>query len=154
MIFATTGSGSNCPVDFIGTAASLPYAQLFDLQPGESRVATLEFAVPGNPVSLSNAAFAAFRGTQLNPTVYVDPTPLPFTGSGMSGVFYLEFNTLYGHTYYIQYVDQLPFTFTNGNTVFPGITGTGGKVRWVDNGSPKTDLPFTSAHFYRVFRTP
>ncbi len=154
VIFAVTGGGSNCPVDLTGTTPALPYAQLYDLQPGEARVVTLEFDVPGSPTTLSNAAFALFRGTQLNPVAYVNLTPLPLTSNGMSGAtFYLEFNTLKGHTYYIQYVDQLPFSFTNGSTVFPGVAGTGGVVRWVDNGSPKTDLPFKGAHFYRIFES-
>lgn len=157
VIFAVDGRGSNCPIDLTLSAPSLPYAQLRNLQPGESRTVTLEFAVPGNPTTLSNAAFAIYRGTALNLIAYVNINPIPktmtSTGMGPGSVFYLEFNTLRGHTYYIQYVDQLPFSSTNANTVFPGVPGTGGVVRWVDNGSPKTDLPFKGAHFFRVFES-
>jgi hypothetical protein len=70
------------------------------------------------------------------------------------GVLYLQFQTISGRTYYVQYKDSL--NDADWKTAWPPITGTGGWVVWLDNGPPKTASAPTEAgaRFYQVILTP
>jgi uncharacterized repeat protein (TIGR01451 family) len=62
--------------------------------------------------------------------------------------FLLEWNSLRGRTYFIQYSDDMH----TWKTVMPPVTGTGTRHQWIDNGPPKTDaFPVeTVCRFYRL----
>jgi len=64
----------------------------------------------------------------------------------------LEFSTLNGVTYTIQYSSDL----THWQDAQPTISGTGATARWTDTGPPRTETaPSTAAaRFYRVVATP
>lgn len=63
----------------------------------------------------------------------------------------LEFNSEIGKSYYIQYSGDLSIW----KTAFPKVIGTGNRIQWIDNGSPKTEsLPSSvSSRFYRILAT-
>lgn len=63
----------------------------------------------------------------------------------------LEFNSEIGRSYYIQYTSDL----TTWKTALPKVDGTGNRIQWIDNGSPKTESSpsNTSSRFYRILAT-
>ncbi len=63
----------------------------------------------------------------------------------------LEFNSEKGKSYYIQYSGD----FTTWKTSLPKVDGTGNRIQWIDNGSPKTEShpSSTSSRFYRILAT-
>jgi hypothetical protein len=65
-----------------------------------------------------------------------------------NGTFRVEFASINGKTYYVQYSSDM----VNWNTAFPGIMGSGQHMQWIDSGPPGTaSLPVASvARFYRV----
>ncbi len=71
-----------------------------------------------------------------------------------NGTVLVEFQTLAGREYYIQYADAISPGIWK--TAMPPITGTGSRVQWIDNGPPKTgSLPASqSSRFYRGVLTP
>jgi hypothetical protein len=73
----------------------------------------------------------------------------------VNGAFLVEFNTLAGHTYYVQYTDSAKAAGA-WKTALPPVVGTGSRVQWVDDGPPKTDpVPANaSGRFYRVLLVP
>ena len=68
------------------------------------------------------------------------------------GSFRVEFRTLAGRTYYVQYSSDL----ATWRIAFPPVGGSGSGMQWVDNGPPKTDShPGTQTNrFYRVLLVP
>jgi hypothetical protein len=71
-----------------------------------------------------------------------------------NGVFILDFQTLEGREYFIQYVNDL--NSQAWQTAVPGILGTGSRVQWVDRGPPKTQSAPTNqtSRFYRGMLMP
>ena len=69
------------------------------------------------------------------------------------GRFKLDFLSIAGKTYYIQYS---PGALGPWETSFPGIAGTGGRLQWVDTGPPRTTSLPTAAgtRFYRLLQVP
>jgi len=69
-----------------------------------------------------------------------------------NGTFLLEFDSVAGRIYYVQYCDDL----RTWKTAQPFITGTGTRIQWVDNGQPKTESAPSSTlmRFYRVIAVP
>ena len=66
----------------------------------------------------------------------------------LSGALLIEFDSVAGSTYVMQYsYDMLIW-----KTVASTISGTGSRVQWIDNGPPKTDCHPTlcTSRFYRV----
>ena len=66
--------------------------------------------------------------------------------------FYLEFPTVVGLTYYVQYQDAVGDPWKT-SPVF--ILGTGNRLNWLDDGAPNTDLaptelPAPAMRFYRI----
>ena len=68
------------------------------------------------------------------------------------GTFLLEFATMPGRFYYVQYTAD----FRQWHTSQPAITSNASRVQWIDNGQPKTlSAPSTEAQrFYRVIVLP
>ncbi len=66
----------------------------------------------------------------------------------------VEFHTLAGREYFIQYVDDLGST--DWRTALPSLIGTGSRVQWIDDGPPKTISRPTSAtsRYYRGMLMP
>jgi Immunoglobulin I-set domain/HYR domain len=64
------------------------------------------------------------------------------------GTFLIEFASVPGQVYVIQYCDD----FVNWKTVIPSVTNGANRTQWIDNGPPKTDrLPSERpSRFYRV----
>lgn len=69
------------------------------------------------------------------------------------GRFKIDFSSLAGKTYYIQYSASVGGPF---ETSFPGLVGTGGRLQWVDTGPPRTSSLPTAAgtRFYRLLQVP
>ena len=69
------------------------------------------------------------------------------------GRFKVDFLSLAGKTYYIQYSASPAGPW---ETSFPGVAGTGGRLQWVDTGPPRTtSLPTTAGtRFYRLLQVP
>ena len=66
-----------------------------------------------------------------------------------SGQATVEWNTLLGRTYWVEYSDDAGMSW---ETVLAPVAGTGLKVVWLDNGPPKTDADSAArpARSYRV----
>jgi hypothetical protein len=143
--------GSTPTVDFSGTNATLLFAQLPNLQPGESRTVTVEYYVtdhatvpaPAYSIYLADPFALTLPGTIITPLTidiarYVSNSAL------------VEFSTHLGNQYFVQWSDTAEGLST-GKVVFPQLFGTGSRVQWIDNGPPKTDTPPTNHNrFYRV----
>lgn len=69
------------------------------------------------------------------------------------GRFKIDFMSLAGKTYYIQYSASPAGPW---ETSFPGLAGTGGRLQWVDTGPPRTTSLPTAAgtRFYRLLQVP
>lgn len=121
---------------------------------------------PGASVSLIAEYYVADRRTV--PAPQFEPRLVPtrrFVASGgqvfaitnarfTNGVFILDFQTLAGRQYFIQYVEDL--NSQAWQTAVPGLVGTGSRVQWVDRGPPKTRTPPTgqTSRFYRGMLMP
>lgn len=88
----------------------------------------------------------------------VPETPPSLTGAfqasgflAADGAFVVEFDSVPGQLYYIQYSDDAMATW---KTVIPAIDARGTKVQWIDSGPPKTiSHPSTvSSRFYQIAR--
>ena len=79
-----------------------------------------------------------------------DGTPQAiFSGKFLrDGTFLVEFTTVPGITYYVQYSSDM----VHWKTVFPPFAGTGQHLQWIDSGPPETEsLPsIRVTRFYRV----
>jgi len=92
---------------------------------------------------------------------FIAPISLTETGTVMainsslelqSGRFLIEFSTIQGHSYAMQYSSDMQ----NWSTAIPVIVAPSNRVQWYDDGPPKTDSkPATSgSRFYRVLSLP
>jgi hypothetical protein len=118
---------------------------------------------PGQVITLPIQYHASDRTTVPSPQFTVQAVSIPLTppATGTSvqivadprtdlqrlGFFSLEFSTVAGRTYYVQFLDSLTDAWS---TSFSTVFGTGGPVRWVDTGPPVTTSLPTTARFYRV----
>ena len=92
----------------------------------------------------------------LNSTRVVAPpaNPVMTAVTGLRGYapdgrirFYIEFPTVAGLTYYVQYKDAVGDPWKTSPVVIPG---TGNRLNWLDDGAPNTDSPPTASRFYRI----
>lgn len=136
-----------------GSTNGVPFVYYGPLLPGAVAELTAEYYVPDR---------------RTPPTPDFEPRIVPtrrYVASGgqvfaittarfTNGVFILDFQTLEGREYFIQYVDDL--NSQAWQTAVPGILGTGSRVQWVDRGPPKTQSPPTSqtSRFYRGMLMP
>ncbi len=80
--------------------------------------------------------------------IAIDPANVHFA----NGVFYLQFPTISGRTYFVQFKDTLDAPVWQ--TAWPPLTGTGGWIVWLDNGPPKTSPPTGQVRYYQAILTP
>ncbi len=87
------------------------------------------------------------------PTAPAGTTLSPDRADFHLGRFKIDFSSLAGKTYYIQYSAAVGGPW---ETSFPGLTGTGGRIQWVDTGPPRTSSLPTGAgtRFYRLLQVP
>lgn len=92
----------------------------------------------------------------LNSTRVVAPptNPVMTAVTGLRGYapdgrirFYIEFPTIAGLTYYVQYKDAIGDPWKTSPVVIPG---TGNRLNWLDDGAPNTDSTPTATRFYRI----
>jgi hypothetical protein len=110
-------------------------------------------------VALTVEYYIADRKTVPHPRIVVEFLGLQSfdvrEGTTLSATFnrkgVVEFSTLAGQTYYVQYAGDLGGS-DGWKTALPAIMGTGGVVQWIDNGPPKTESPPSevASRFYRV----
>lgn len=117
-------------------------------------------AAPGSTQSLTIEYRSQDRTTIPDPQFEIttaDPEPqgpdgitaaLQPRASLQGGNILIEFNSVAGQGYYIQYSQDA----SSWKTALPKIEGTGNRIQWIDNGLPKTDShPSTaSTRFYRI----
>ena len=136
-----------------GTIDGIPYVDLAQsLAPGATQKITLEYrsqdrtTVPKPEFEL----VAATTTATLTPDGLM--SSLAPRATLAAGNVLLEFNSLAGKSYYIQYTANPAASWT---TALPKIEGTGNRIQWIDNGPPKTDPPPSSAltRFYRIVVT-
>jgi hypothetical protein len=148
----STGCGAqNCALDFSGTIPSLRSAQINNLAPGETRLVTIElfspdfFTVPQPQYSVAlGDAFPVVVPPSNGAIFAID------SARYLSNTFIVEFPTLLGNHYWLQYSDTAEGVVT-GRVALPSILGTGSRMQWLDNGPPKTiSQPTNGARFYRV----
>lgn len=122
--------------------------------------------LPGEEVELNLGYYVADRRSPPVPEFEVRSVPAQeFTATGglvftitnvrlVEGRAILEFLSLAGRRYYIQYVDE--FGSIAWKTALPEIRGTGARVQWIDDGPPKTTSRPTDAgsRFYRGMLMP
>lgn len=151
-------SDEDCTVDFTGTVVLIPFAQITNLRPGESRLVTLEYNAPDH-LTAPRPRYFVYPADPLPGLPPAGLTPVPITASRYAtpGVFLVEFLTQAGRLYYVQYADTPDGLADTSRlkTAFPPVKGTGSRVQWTDNGPPRTDSPpVAGARFYRVLETP
>jgi hypothetical protein len=131
-----------------GQAGGVPYIDLPALlAPGATTRITIEYrsqdrsTIPKPQFELIAAPASGF-----NPQGVATTLKPRATISG--GDVLLEFDSETGISYYIQYSSDL----IAWQTALPKVEGTGNRIQWVDNGSPKTaSHPSTAgSRFYRI----
>jgi hypothetical protein len=138
-IRVVNASGTNNGVPFVISPGAI--------QPGTCWTNVIKFYDP------QGIAFFPILTVQLADPIGVgepDGTPQAiFSGKFLrDGTFLVEFATVPGITYYVQYSSDM----VHWKTVLPPFAGTGQHLQWIDSGPPETEsLPSTkSTRFYRV----
>ncbi len=151
--YLACGNG-NCSLDFSMTNMALPYAQLTNLTPGESRTVTVEFYVTDH-LATPAPQYSLFLADPIAQIIPANASLLNIDSARyLTNAFLVEFSTQAGHHYWIQYADSVAGLNT-GQTAYPAINGTGSRVQWIDDGPPKTaTAPTNALRFYRVFTEP
>jgi len=163
---------NNTPFDFTAlriTATNLPAGvTLRNATITNGGFAYIEYQLPvlsGSNVTLTLEYYNANRAggvtpglklELLNSTRVVAPpaNPVMTDVTGLRGYapdgrirFYIEFPTIAGLTYYVQYKDAVGDPWKTSPVVIPG---TGNRLNWLDDGAPNTDSPPTASRFYRI----
>ncbi len=136
-----------------GTTNDVPYLHYGPLPPGQSVTLTAEYYVADRrtvPRPEYEPLLGPLRRVVASGGSVFAITTARFT----NGVFILDFQTLAGRQYYIQYVEDL--NSQAWQTAVPAVLGTGSRVQWVDRGPPKTQSPPAgqAARFYRGMLMP
>ena len=134
-----------------GLINGIPYIDLpSTLAVGATTRITIEYRSQ-NRTTIPNPTFELIGATPsvITPDGVVTNLKPRATLSGGNAL--LEFNSVVGEAYYIQYSSDL----STWKTALPKVNGTGNRVQWIDNGSPKTEShPLTVAsRFYRILAT-
>ncbi|MEO5803542.1 MAG: Ig-like domain-containing protein [Verrucomicrobiota bacterium] len=135
-----------------GTNNGIPFVQYNQpIFPGGSAEMLIEYLVPSRVPPSTTLILEIVPTSPAAETVVGLPQKIDralwFTG----GTFLIEFTSVANRFYSIQYSSDL-VTWKASSSV----QGTGSKVQWIDNGSPKTEsLPANSGQrFYRIIRLP
>ena len=134
-----------------GTINGFPYVDLPSiLAVGATKIVTIEYRSQ-NRSTIPNPTFELVGATSavIIPDGVITNLQPRATLAGGNAL--LEFNSEIGKSYYIQYSGDL----SNWKTALPKVSGTGNRIQWIDNGSPKTEShPLTaSSRFYRILAT-
>jgi len=165
-VFNPTGSEYEAVRVYIGNlATNVVVYNRSGITNGVPYVQSASRVLPGSYVDLLIEYYVPTRVAP-NPTLI--PQLVPLGGGGFVAVgngqnvergvmlpnqtFLLEFSTVAGRTYYVQYSSDL----ANWQTAQQPMTGNGSRLQWIDNGQPKTaSAPAESARrFYRLFVVP
>ncbi len=142
-IRVVNATGTNNGVPFVASAGAI--------LPGTCWTNVIKFYDPLQVAFAPVLTVDAVDSVGAGPEVPVG-TPQPiFSGRFLrDGTFLVEFTTVNGSTYYVQYSTDM----VNWNTVFPSYAGTGQHFQFVDSGPPQTQsLPSTSTtRYYRVLK--
>jgi VCBS repeat-containing protein len=137
-----------------GTNAGVPFLQYnLPLAPGAFIDLTIEYYVPLRNVIPSPTLVTEVVAPLPDPAPVGTAQAIDRSLVLVDGSFLIDFSTLAGRTYYMQYRTTLADPW---KTAVPSITGTGSRMQWIDNGPPKTDAhPSTVAtRFYQVILLP
>ena len=141
-IRVVNASGTNNGVPFVISSGAI--------MPGACWTNVIKFYDP-----LQLAFYPVLTVQLVDPVGVGEPegTPHPiFSGKFLrDGTFLVEFTTVPGLTYYIQYSSDM----VHWKTAYPPMAGTGQHTQWIDSGPPATEsLPSTKIErFYRVLTT-
>ena len=134
-----------------GSADGVSYVDLpQSLAPGGTTRLTIEYRSQDR----TTVPRPEFEMTMANPPV-LDPIGLTFNLQPRlrlaGGDVLLEFNSETDKNYYIQYSSESQVW----RTALPKVVGTGNRIQWIDNGSPKTENhPSTvTSRLYRILET-
>jgi hypothetical protein len=143
-VFVFNGSGTNDGTPYVQSNLPMP--------PGGSVDLTIEYSVPD--FQAPNPTLAAQIVQPIGEASVPSGVLIPVSRAlrMANGDFLLEFASLSGRTYFVQYSGDMK----NWKTALPSVTGTGSRVQWLDNGPPRTEsLPTSMAcRFYRVLMAP
>jgi hypothetical protein len=148
-------AGAALPTGFTNPT---PFVQASSpLAPSNNVVFLLEFYIP-NLVPITNLTLFAEAAVPVVPPVVPPGSVLVPLVAGRSplvlnnGRFLLEWASLPGRTYLIQYSSDL----ATWKTVEPALVATATSVQWLDDGPPKTDTKPSLAgnRYYRVYLLP
>ncbi len=134
-----------------GTFNGFPYVDLPSiLAVGATTRITIEYRSQDRS-TIPNPTFELVGATQTAITPDGVATNLKPRATLTGGNALLEFNSEIGMSYYIQYSGDLSIW----KTALPKVDGTGNRVQWIDNGSPKTEShpSIVASRFYRILAT-
>lgn len=131
-----------------GIEGGVSYIDIFTvIQPGQSIVVTLEYYRASR-----NLDFTPVYRLETTIAVPDNPNPggdlkldLRVVQVDAKGVL-VEFNTVTGKTYTIEYTDNMK----DWHVSKPSVLGTGQRIQWLDSGPPKTLVKPGGSRFYRV----
>jgi len=131
-----------------GVTDGIPYIDLPPLAPGATARITIEYrSQDRTSVPEPRFEFTAATSAAASPEGVSAALQPRATLSG--GQVLLEFNSVAGQSYYIQYARDPASPW---KTALPRVEGTGNRIQWIDNGLPRTEShPATeSSRFYRI----
>jgi hypothetical protein len=102
--------------------------------------------VPGLKLELLNETRTVTPPAGATPTgvsIYPGYTP----AGAPSAKYYIEFQTVLGRRYYVQYKDAVGDAWKTSPVI---IIGTGGVLNWQDAGPPNTETPPGPTRFYQI----
>ena len=136
----------------VGTNNGSPfviYAQA--LEPGESVDLLLEYFVPTR-LPVPDPTLTAVAVPEFDPTGPQGVPPDILRVDFAPGRVLVEFNSVPGRSYSVQYSEE--GSFTNTLTALPPITANANRTQWIDSGPPKTISIPGASRFYRVIQNP
>ena len=119
------------------------------IAPGAEVDLVLEYFSPNAKPFPNPSLVLTLQGTSGLPTPTGTILPVAQVITAYEGRIYLEFQTVAGKTYYVQYRDSSSAAW---QTSFTPVLGTGTWVTWMDNGQPKTASVPTTARTYQLIQ--
>ncbi len=132
--------GTNSGVPFIGYNGPLLN--------GSNVIFTLEFLVPDRRV-IAQPTYSV-ESIFIIPPLNTNGVPVKFVRSLrlLDGTFLVEFSSVLGREYAIDYSEDLSIW----RRAVPTVHGNGTQLQWIDTGPPKTQTPNGLQRFYRVLQ--